>query len=98
MREKDERTRGGSPLGGQGTETGSRFIVFHTISTVNSQRQLGQQRKDIGRRHFQHDGNAGDSNDAARVILLVVSDTILSLFTLATSMPRARFAAESGKG
>jgi hypothetical protein len=30
----------------QGTETGSAFIVFPTISTVNSQRQLGQQRKD----------------------------------------------------
>lgn len=30
----------------QGTETGSTFIVFPTISTVNSQRQLGKLRKD----------------------------------------------------
>jgi len=30
----------------QGTETGSEFIVFRPISTINPQRQLGQQRKD----------------------------------------------------
>lgn len=30
----------------QGTETGSGFIVLSPISTVNSQRQLGELRKD----------------------------------------------------